>query len=384
MEQEEKLEESKIKIGLKIALNRVKLSNFISLLVIVGMIIVFSLWSIGWNPNKIGWEIFVVNLAFLIFLGIYGLFFGETTGGNYYRTLVTGAYQAARENVLDLIERILEKGYSDALPEYITWRYQRDYIAECNRVLLSVRIFNSRILELSNDEIERLHESPIEKTWGNDSPYPGKVEHFLKLSDPQYEVVKAILNGEVKVDYIDDYNFYFMDTKSTNGSIVTKIKTTEKRKIGILWGQRLSKIALIALFAIIGAGVAVDNIIGQGGAETFLNLMQRLAVLTTSILCGFNTARILNLEDVDVFKYKSSYLSVFYSAMENKQFVPTDYEELARKEYELHQREKEKIENNQKENEVCDQPLEEPLQVSVIEEKYNEIESDSKGEETHE
>lgn len=332
--EEEKYEESNFKKNIKAIFNRVKVSNFLSLLVIVGMIVVFSLWSIGWDATKIGWHVFIVNLAFLMFLGIYGLFFGETTGGNYYKTIITGAYQVSREKFIEWIEKILAKGYSDALPEYITWRYQKDYAAECKRRLLSVKIFNPRVLELSSEEIEKLHMEPIEKHWTESSPYPNKIEYFLKLSDNQYELVKSIINGEVNVDYIDDYNFFFMDTKSSNDSLVSRIKSTEKRKVSILWVQRLSKIALVALFAVIGAGIAVDSATGQGGTQTFLNLIQRLSVLTTSIICGFNTSRILNQEDVEVFKYKSSYLSVFCSTMDNKQFVPTDYEEQAKIEYE--------------------------------------------------
>lgn len=332
--EDEKYEESNFKKNVKAIFNRVKVTNFLSLMVIIGMIIVFSLWSIGWDPSKIGWEVFIVNLAFLLFLGVYGLFFGESTGGNFYRTLITGAYQAAREIFLTWVDKIIAKGYGDSLPEYITWRYQKDYTAECNRKLLSVRLFNTRILELSEAEIEKLHIEPIEKHWSDNSPYPNKIEHFSRLSDSQYTLVKSILNGEVDIDYIDDYNFFLMDSKNGYGSLVTRIKGTEKRKLSITWQQRLSKIALITLFAVIGAGVAIDQATGQGGAQTFLNLMQRLSVLTTSIICGFNTARILNQEDIEVFKYKSSYLSVFFSSMENKQFVPIDYEEKAKLEYE--------------------------------------------------
>lgn len=336
------MEGNNFKKNLKTIFNRIKLTNFLSLLIVVGMIVILSLWSIGWDPTKIGWKVFLVNLAFLLFLGIYGIFFGETTGGNFYKTLVTGAYQANREIFLDWIDKILSKGYSDSLPEYITWRYQKDYNSEVKKRLLSVRIFNNHVLELTNDELEKLHSEPIEKHWDEDSPYPNKVEYFSKLSDSQYLMIKSILDGEVKIDYINDYNFFLMDGKASSGSLVTRIKKTEKRKIGIAWQQRLSKLALISLFSLIGAGVAIDMSTGQGGAETTINLMQRLSVLTTSIICGLNTARLVNQEDVEVLKYKSSYLSVFYSAMDNKVFIPQDYEEKAKKEFEEKQRERKK------------------------------------------
>lgn len=325
----ENYQESNFKKNIKALFNRVKISNFLSLIVIFCMIILFSLWNIGWNPEKIGWEVFIVNLSFFIFLGVYGLFFGESTGRSYYKTIITGVYQVAREAFLSIKEKIVEKGYTDLLPDYITWRYQLDYNAECKRKLLSVRLFNNHILELTKDEIEKMHNEPIEKCWTEDS-----IEYFSKLSDKQYDVIKAILDGEISVDYIDDYNFYLMDTKSEEISLVTKIKSSEKTKMKITWQQRLSKVALIVLFALIGAGIAIDNINGQSNGQTLLNLIQRLSVLTTSIICGFNTARILNQEDVEVIKYKTSYLSVFFSSITSGNYKPLDYEQKAKKEYE--------------------------------------------------
>lgn len=335
IKEDENYTESNFQKNIRAIFNRIKISNFISLMVIITMIVVFSLWSVGWDPNRIGWEKFLVNLAFLLFLGIYGLFFGESTGINYFKTLVTGLYQATREKFVEQVDKIIEKGYGNALPEYITWRYQKDYKAECNRRLLGVRIFNNRVLELSNEEIEQLHNEPIEKVWSENSPYPNRIEHFSRLSDPQYETVKSIITGEIKIDYIDDYNFFLTDTKSTDEPFVKRIKSAEKRKMKMTWSNRISKLSLIFLFALIGAGIGTDKATGQDGAQTILNLVQRLSVLTTTIVCGFNTARLLNNEDVEVLKFKTSYLSVFYATMENKQFH-FDYEEKAKQEYDAY------------------------------------------------
>lgn len=331
---------------LKSIFNRVKLSNFISLIAILAMIIAFSIWSVGWDPKQIGWSIFAVNLAFLLFLGVYGLFFGETTGTNFFKTLITGAYQNARELWIIVRDKITDKGYSHHLPEYMVWRYQKDYEAECKRRLSSLRIFNKRVLDLSEDEIEQLHKEPIEKKWSADSPYPNKIEHFSRLSDEQYQLVKDIISGKVNIDYIEDYNFYLVDSNSTEEQFVTQIKNAEKTKMKILWKQRFSKLLLIALFAIIGAGIAIDKANGQTNSQTIINLIQRISVLVTSIICGFNTARLMNKEDVKVLNYKTSYLTVFFSSVENKEYTPLDYEEKAKREYEKNERVKQEFINS--------------------------------------
>lgn len=331
-------EESNFKRNIKSIFNRVKLSNFLSLIAILVMIVVFSLWSVGWNPEIIGWSIFAVNLAFLLFLAIYGLFFGESTGINFFKTLITGAYQNARELWLKIKEKIYEKGFAHSLPEYMVWRYKKDYESECYRKLSSLRIFNRRVLDLNEDDIERLCYSPIEKQWSDDSPYPNKIEHFSKLSEEQYKLVKEIQEGKIKIDYIEDYNYYLVDSNSLEEQLVTQVKNVEKTKLKILWKQRLSKLLLTALFAVVGAGIAFDQANGQSSSQTLINLIQRIVVLVTSILCGFNTARLLNKEDIKVLNYKTSYLSVFVSSVESKDFIPEDYEAKAKREYEESQR----------------------------------------------
>jgi hypothetical protein len=223
---------------------------------------------------------------------------------------------------------------------------KKDDKAECRKRLSSLRIFNPRVLELSEDEIDKLYYEPIEKIWSADSPYPNKIEHFSRLSLEQYELVKNIVSGKIRLDYIEDYNFYLVDYNSSDEQLVTQVKNVEKIKIKILWKQRISKLLLTALFAVVGAGIALDQANGQGSAQTIINLIQRIVVLVTSIFYGFNTARLMNKEDIKVMNYKTSYLSVFCSALENKEYIPLDYEEKARKEYEQNIKEKEEILEN--------------------------------------
>lgn len=324
-----------LKKNLKVILNKVKISNILSFVMILSMILVLSLWSVGWDPNRIGWDIFLVNLSFLIFLGVYGLFFGETTGTSFFRTLVTGAYQASRELFLETVDMIIKAGFADVLPQYIPWRYQQDCESTYSMKLLSVKLFNKKIIDLPDEEIELLKKEAIEHVSDN-----GKVEYYSRLSQEQFQMVDDIRNGRIVIDYIDDYNFYLIDAPSHEGQIITKIKNTEQRKNKILWAQRISKLSMIVMCSLIGAGVSIDTMSGQNLSQTLVNLISRLTTLTTSVVCGFNTARILNLEDIEVFRYKTSYNKVFFSAIENNLFKPLDYEELAKQEYERQQEQK--------------------------------------------
>lgn len=333
--------ESKFKKNLKSIFNKRKISNAFTYLMIIAMIVVFSLWSIGWDPRKIGWSVFLVNLAILVFIAVVAIFLGESEGESFFKSLITGAYQASREIYLKILDKVIVRGYTDMLPEYLSWRYEKDYTYACYQLLTSKEIKNKRILDLTDDEVESLRYEPIKKVWEEDSLYPNKVDYFSKLSEEQYLVVVAIRKGQVKVDYIEDYNYYLTDSVGEESEqLVTRIKNTEKRKLKILWRERASKLILLFLFSIIGAGIFFDEQ-GEGEhAQAIGNLVQRLSVFATSFFAGFNAKRITNQADVVVLKHKTRYLEVFVTSIEKGHFVPTDYEEQARLDYEKHEKEK--------------------------------------------
>lgn len=326
------------KKNFKSMLNRSKLSSYLSFVGVIALIIVLSFWSVGWNPEKVGWRTFIVNLAFLVFLGIYGLFFGETTGTTFYKNNVVGAYQVARDSFLALLEEIKKKHFTDSLPQYIPYRYKLDCEDTYEKKLLSVKLFSKDILDLTDYEIELLKEKPYKKVWDS-GRLKGQVSYFSKLSEKQYNVVMAIRTGEIEVDYIEDYNYYLMDGESDGVQQVTKAKNAEKRKLKISAKQKISKILLIIVMSVIFAGVTKNVIDGDQTAEAIMTMITRITTLVTSVFCGINTARLTNKVDIEVYRYKVAYLSVFYSCMENHTFKPKSYEELAKEEYDKYENE---------------------------------------------
>ena len=54
------------------AFNRAKLSRYLGFVAISTATVVISLYQVGWDPWRIGWQTYVANTALLLFLGIYG------------------------------------------------------------------------------------------------------------------------------------------------------------------------------------------------------------------------------------------------------------------------------------------------------------------------
>ena len=346
----------------KSTFSKAKLSRYLGLLGVIVATVVLSLYQVGWNPNKIGWEVFFANTALLLFLGVYGIFFGENEGNNLFKNLITGIYQTARDAFLDIVDQIIGKSYTDALPDYIIWRYQKDYENECKIRLLSVRIFDQSILNLSDDKLEELRRHPIEIDENT---------HYSRLSEEQYTVIKDIRDGRVFVDYIDDYNFYLVEDNGDSEQMVTRVKRTNKRKEKISWQQRITRILTIAIVAFIIAGFFRKVASGEtpeaeaeAKFQAIRDLVSRISCLVVSIASGFNTARLLNLEDVFVLKYKTSYNKVFYCCMENKTFMPVNYQDKAKADFEKFKKEEEEA----RKNVVIPDIVEEP-NIAMIEDK---------------
>ena len=305
----------------KMAFNRANMSRYLGFAGVITATIVISLYQVGWDPWLIGWQTFIANTMVLLFLGTYGIFFGEAEGNNFFKKLVTGLYQKVKSKFEYWVDKITQSGYIDSFPDYITWRYQKDCEHLYHMKLLSVRLFDDSVLDLNKEQLEELRKHPMEV---NGHPYSA-------ISEEQYKVLIDILEGRIFVDYIDDYNFFLMENANDGIQQVTKVKGTNKRKEKISWKQRISRILMIVIVALIFAGFFKQSY-GEGGGssdQTSL-LFSRLTVLLGSIASGINTARLLNMEDIYVLEYKYSYDKVMYYSMKNGSFQPVDYMAKAR------------------------------------------------------
>ena len=193
-------------------------------------------------------------------------------------------------------------------------------------------------LDLPDEKIEELRTKHIKI---DENTY------YSKISDAQYKVIKQIKSGEIFVDYIDDYNFFLNDENTDGEQQATRVKNTPKRKEKITWKQRISRVVMIFLVALIFAGFfkeaygsGAESAAEQAAAQqqAIRTLLTRISTLVVSIAAGINTARLLNLEDIFVLKYKTSYDTVFFACMENKTFVPIDYKAKAKADYEEQER----------------------------------------------
>ena len=97
----------------KMAFNRANASRYLGFAGVVTATVVISLYQVGWNPWLIGWQTFIANTMILLFLGTYGIFFGESEGGSFFKKLITGLYQKIKYKFEYWVDKITKEGYID-------------------------------------------------------------------------------------------------------------------------------------------------------------------------------------------------------------------------------------------------------------------------------
>ena len=96
---------------IKTLMNRSQIADILTLAFVLALTIVLSILSVGWDIMKISWNTYAVNLSFLLFLGIFGLFYGEKNGRSFFKNYIAGAYQFAKELFTAVREKIINKKF---------------------------------------------------------------------------------------------------------------------------------------------------------------------------------------------------------------------------------------------------------------------------------
>lgn len=349
----------------KISFNKMRIVSYGSALVVFAFVIIFSLIPVGLDFTRIFSSVWWTNMLILVFLSIYGLPYGESEGGNYFRTRVDGAFQIARNKFLDTVERIARDKRTSLLPKWLQHFFKKKRTLYYQNLMLKHEIKNFEVVDLTKDELDLLTQRFIKKEIN------GKEIYFDILTEEQLEVVMAIKNGNVQVSTIDDYNYYITEIgDASSRDIERQALDADKQKMNnriFRYGTRL--ITLFA-FAMIFAGIFVDGAAGSG-PQTWFNLFSRLSCLMAAIVGGINTARMNTNIDIFVFKYKEDRLNLFEQELEAKLYYPVDEIEIVKQKYaEQERKELEKLEKEKAKQEpeiVVEKPKTDVLSEAIVE-----------------
>ena len=196
---------------------------------------------------------------------------------------------------------------------------------------------------LTIEEVTSLTNRPLMKKINDKDIY------FKKITLEQYEALKYVYEGNIKINSDNATYFFELNPKRTNRSNIEMGEVFRKQDLKINVVLKTAKILSTIALSMIWSTFTVSEASGGNGAEVAINLFSRLFSLAAGVFGGITSAvvRVNNLSDE--IENKINVLNEFIFDLEHPTesgFVPKKYEELAKEEYDKQvEEDKKAIEN---------------------------------------
>lgn len=303
--------------------NRKAVLITISLLFLATLIAITSFANAGIDPNYWGSDKFITDTMFTISLVLIGIVCGQAEGDNFFRTNEKGLFVATYNNYntkRNLIENIVDK--------FRDWNYdlyKREYYNKCVRYLADENGIRQAklIMQLDRNQIMQLNE-PQMFVVDNEQRY------FNSLTENQINACLRVLDGKVKVKYINESYFLNAYSKNGNKSMYEEASNQQARKRKTFLILTSYRVILTLLVSMVLTAFVFEQQDGVDKAQAFYTLLLRYFTLFSSVAWGIYVANDMIKEDCIFLDYKTTTLHQFYLDVEvNKTFIAKTEEEKA-------------------------------------------------------
>ena len=304
-------------------LNKKAVLVSLSLLFIVIIVAVTSFANAGINPDYWKSTKFITDMIFTVSLVLIGTVVGHAEGDNYYRNRKTGLFQQSY-NAYDVKRKKIDN-YVDKFSHWNKHLYEKEYYNKCIRFLQSYGIKQADlIIRLDRLDVITLENMP--KSFFID----GKERYFNSLTKVQINAILYVLDGKVKMRYVNDGYFLNAFSKNKNHTMYEQASVqdrTKRRKFMFLMTYR---IVFTVLIGMVLTSLIVDTKSGEDTAQAVINLFSRYFTLFSSVAWGFFIASDMLKDECIFLDYKATVLEQFYLEVEvNHTFNAKTEEDLA-------------------------------------------------------
>lgn len=268
--------------------------------VAIGITVVYSLWNVKWDPNRIDWGKFAWNMSLIIGLFLVALFCGWTMEQQNILGDEESELSIARKDYKASREKIRPK--DQYFGQYYLWEKARqinelkaDALTQIGWRSASGGSYAGEVLNATAQDIagHATEDDIIRASEINDDDAilidhkDGKKFYVSKISKEMAEATIEILKRKENVDFCSadyyligsSYDADDLSPRFAKGKSIAK-KNTKKAAVEIL-----ASVSLMALWAILVAGAMIDE--SYGGAEsTYFNLLSRVMALFGGFLRG--------------------------------------------------------------------------------------------------
>lgn len=256
--------------------NRKAILITISLLFLAVLIAITSFANAGIDANYWTSDKFITDTMFTISLVLIGIVCGQAEGDNFFRTNEKGLFVSTYNNYntkRNLIENIVDK--------FRDWNYnlyKKEYYNKCVRYLADENGIRQAklIMQLDRSQIVQLNE-PQCFVVDNEQRY------FNSLTEIQINACLKVIDGKIRVRYINESYFLNAYSKNGNKSMYEEASEQQKRKRKTFLVLTSYRVVLTLLVSMVLTAFVFEQQDGVDKAQAFYTLLLRYFTLFSSV-----------------------------------------------------------------------------------------------------
>ena len=295
------------------------------ILAIIGFIVLTTFTNVGLDPNNFDFYKWFTNTVITIAISIAGMLLGEVVAGDSLKSKENGLYQRTLQKYIELSNKI--QSILMYFSYFLIWFKEKETLTKQINYLISKDIKEAKDI-INHIEIEQLEELKIR---------PVRLKNGVIVRKKNYEQVEAIrkvLDGKITIKSSSTSYYLNAFEEHTECSILEegRIRTINVNKYKRV--VRTTKIIYSISASILFATLTVQELVNYNSLVALTNLAIRLCTFLSCLYCGWGTEAYEIKELAKIIENKIKILDIFKTSYDSKEFKPSEYEDLARKEYE--------------------------------------------------
>ncbi len=304
---------------------------------IIGFIVLTTFTNVGLDPNNFDFYKWFTSTIITIAISIAGMLLGEVLASDSLKSKVNGLYQRTLEKYIIISIKI--QSIIMYFNDFLLWFKEKETFIKQVNFLINHDIKEAKdiVKYLSIEQLDELKLHPIELENG---------VIVRKKSEEQINAIRKVLEGKITIKSSSTSYYLNAFENHTECSILEEGRIRQKNINNYKKDARTSKLVYSICVSIVFATLTVQELVNYNMVVALTNLAIRLCTFLSCLYCGWSTESYEIKELAKIIENKIKILDIFNTSYTTGEFKPSEYEDLARKEYEEYMKEGEgQVEN---------------------------------------
>lgn len=307
-------------------------SNIKILLVlsIIGFIVLTTFTNVGLDPNNFNFWKWFTNTVITVAISIAGMLLGEVLASDSLKGKENGLYQKTLQLYIIISNKI--QSIIMYFNDFLLWfKGKETFIKQVNFLINhDIKEAKDIIKYLSIEQLDELKLHPIELENGT---------IVRKKSEEQVNAIRKVLEGRITIKSSSTSYYLNAFEDHTECSILEEGRIRQRNINNYKKVARTTKIVYSICVSIIFATLTIQELVNYNMVVALTNLAIRLCTFLSCLYCGWGTESYEIKELAKIIENKIKILEIFYTSYTSGEFKPSEYEDLARQEFEKYKQE---------------------------------------------